>query len=198
MTRTNKGTASTGILGGGISFARVILVLGGLGFLIVFGYAIWASFQPEQRLGEEFPIASRQHIPDGTTATDYNSDPPTSGQHYDTPALAGFYDDAIPDEQLVHNLEHGYVVIYYNCSNLTADACQNLKAQIQNGIDRAGLDRFTQSSKLIAVPRPAMADLITYTSWGRLYRADQFGLDQFLQYVEENRSQPPAPEFNVP
>lgn len=58
-------------------------------------------------LGEEFPNLGQQHIDIGTEHIAYNSNPPTSGPHYIQPANWGVYETTLPDEQLVHNLEHG-------------------------------------------------------------------------------------------
>jgi len=62
---------------------------------------------------EEFEAQEGQHIDEGAAHDPYNSDPPTSGPHYATPADAGFYPSALQTEQVVHNLEHGQVVIWY-------------------------------------------------------------------------------------
>jgi hypothetical protein len=61
----------------------------------------------------EFPATSREHIPEGSQHEPYNSSPPTNGPHYANPAQTGFYTSALPPEQLVHNLEHGQIVIWY-------------------------------------------------------------------------------------
>jgi hypothetical protein len=49
---------------------------------------------------------------------DYEQVPPSSGPHWNTPALSSrkFYtaDDRPPTEQLVHNLEHGYTILWYD------------------------------------------------------------------------------------
>ena len=44
----------------------------------------------------------------------YSTTPPTSGPHWPSPADCGVYDEELPDELIVHNLEHGNVVISYN------------------------------------------------------------------------------------
>jgi hypothetical protein len=61
----------------------------------------------------EFEATSREHIPEGSQHEPYNSSPPTSGPHYGNPAQTGFYTSALAPEQLVHNLEHGQIVIWY-------------------------------------------------------------------------------------
>jgi hypothetical protein len=164
-----------------------------VGLVSLIGYAIWASFQPKPQLGTAYPIASREHIQFGQQAVDHNTDPPSSGQHYDNPSDAGFYDVAPADEFMVHSLEHGYVVLYYNCSTLSDEACEALKGDIQNAMDGAGRSRNTGTPKIIAAPRPTMENLITISSWGRLLRADVFDSEEFQSYVDLYRDQAPEP-----
>ena len=64
-------------------------------------------------VGTQFPFLSREHIDEGTEAT-YNSVPPTSGDHWSTPARCDFYEEVLPDERIVHNVEHGHIVVSYN------------------------------------------------------------------------------------
>jgi Protein of unknown function (DUF3105) len=67
-----------------------------------------------------FPDEGAQHVADGTDVH-YKTSPPTSGNHYDTPAEPGFYDVAagsqIPPERVVHNMEHGQIVFWYDPDN---------------------------------------------------------------------------------
>ena len=150
------------------------------------------------RLGQDFPIAGAQHIAEGETAADWNSNPPTSGQHYGQWAPAGFYDDVIPDEYLVHNMEHGYVIIYYNCALVETD-CETFKAAIEAAMAEAGNDPATRTIKLIAVPRPTLENPITYASWGHLYSANTFIPEELVSYVQTYRSnQNYAPEWSLP
>ena len=58
-------------------------------------------------------MKSPEHIPVGESA-DYRTIPPTSGPHWAATAQCGVHDDPLPDELIVHNLEHGQVVISYN------------------------------------------------------------------------------------
>jgi len=54
------------------------------------------------------------HLGPGETAT-YNTVPATSGRHTSStlPADRHVYTEAVPEQTAVHNLEHGYVLIYY-------------------------------------------------------------------------------------
>jgi len=49
----------------------------------------------------------------GGTSDEWNTDPPTSGPHYEVPAVWGSYTEPANQAQLVHNLEHGGVTIQY-------------------------------------------------------------------------------------
>ena len=113
----------------------VIIILG------FFGYLIWGQRRPAApALGETIPIMPSHltHVGEGQDPGPYNSNPPTSGPHYDLEYDAGFYNETSPEAQapypegyLGHNLEHGYVIYWYNCDLLDTSECSDLKVQIQ-------------------------------------------------------------------
>jgi len=163
--------------------------------LAAIGYAVSQSLKPKH--GVNVPVmASAQHIEIGEQHEPYNSDPPTSGPHYAQPAEAGFYEEALPDEQLVHNLEHGYVVIWYNCTGLEETACESFKEKIRGVMNQAGGVGISSSTKLIAVPRLSLPGTIAATTWGRLYQPETFDPDELLVFIKEFRNK--APEPNAP
>jgi hypothetical protein len=67
---------------------------------------------------------NQNHVADGTKVA-YDRTPPDSGPHYASPApfTKRFYttDDRPAVENLVHNLEHGYTVVWYRDSAPQAD-----------------------------------------------------------------------------
>ncbi len=63
------------------------------------------------------PTGLNEHVPMGQTV-EYSTVPPTSGDHWDTQARCAFYEDGLPDERIVHNLEHGIIVVSYNLETL--------------------------------------------------------------------------------
>ena len=67
------------------------------------------------------PIIYRpsNHIATGSAFEgEYYSTPPTSGPHWESNwASCGIFEEELPDEQIVHNMEHGQVVISYNLSD---------------------------------------------------------------------------------
>lgn len=59
----------------------------------------------------------------------YISNPPASGAHDPAPVQAGVYDEALPTQKWVHNLEHGTIVLLYDCGGpCSADFIAQLQA----------------------------------------------------------------------
>jgi hypothetical protein len=166
-------------------------VTAGVLFVGMLVYLVLKEATPADLPGEAVPIQGNTHINPGTPHDPYNSDPPTSGPHYPTPAETGFYEEAPADEYLVHNLEHGHVLIWYNCSGLTEADCTALKNDIRAVMSRAGVSLITATSKVSAVPRPTMQTRITLTSWGRMQRLDAFDAAAILRFIKAFRDTAP-------
>jgi hypothetical protein len=134
-----------------------------------------------QLAGTEEPDAGRGHIPVGSSHDPYKSNPPTSGPHYEQPAAWGSYDHALPDEQLIHNLEHGGIWISYK-----PDVDAETKAKI---VDLAA--QYSQS--VVVTPRADNPHPIEVASWRRLLDLDVFNRDQILDFIKRNKNQSPEP-----
>lgn len=87
--------------------------------IIVLAWAFVESTKPLP--GVEQLQNDRTHIPEGS-ATNYQYNPPTSGAHYPSWITKGFYDTPRADGYLVHSMEHGYVVLWYNCDKKVVSA----------------------------------------------------------------------------
>ncbi len=167
----------------------------GLGIITILGFVVWFSYRPLG--GEEFPIMAANHIEDNTPPGEYNSDPPTSGAHYSEGLTAGFYAESdlpqlppYPDGHLVHNLEHGYIIFWYNCDNLEEDECSELKIQITSYMNSS------TNKKLIAFPRRNLENSLVLTSWGSLLKLDDFDEELATEFIRRKRYN--APEPNAP
>jgi hypothetical protein len=143
--------------------------------------------------GEEVPVmADISHVEEGTNPGPYNSDPPTSGRHYASTLDAGFYEsgevkDPHPEGFLVHNLEHGYVIFWYNCSLLNESNCSDLKEQIKGVLDAEN------NFKVIAFPWESIDAPVVMTSWGRMLSFSNFDPQQAQDFVQRNRNKAPEP-----
>ncbi len=170
---------------------RTNLIWGGIGMAIlaIVGIVIWQGVRPAA--GEAISVMiSSPHISVDTDPGQYNSDPPTSGLHYASELNAGFYeanDYQYPAGYLVHNLEHGYVIFWYNCDLLDETGCADLKEQIQSTRDDLG------GTKLIAYPWPSLDVPLVMASWGRLEKFEAFDAGKAKAFVETNLNRSPEP-----
>ena len=176
---------------------RTYLIWGGVGLLAVIGIGWIGSRVFRPAAGEATPLMDATHIAEGTNPGDYNSDPPTSGPHYPSEYQARFYEEAdLPglapfhEGFLVHNLEHGYVILWYNCEALISGGCDELKQGIRNVMDQF------DGVKLIAFPRDSLTNPLVMTSWGRLRRFETFDSVAAADFIRRNRNR--APEPNAP
>jgi Protein of unknown function (DUF3105) len=115
--------------------------------------------------GEAIPTLEASHIPPSETAT-YNSNPPTSGAHYELPATWGIHNQAPLDEALVHNLEHGGIVISYNPDQIQGQTLEELRTQTRE------LSQI--NPRVILTPRENLDAAIALTAWGYLQTLDNY------------------------
>lgn len=132
-------------------------------------------------LGQEIPILSREHVAEGTKVANYNSNPPTSGDHWPDPANWGLYTESLPDEQLVHNLEHGGIWISYK-------DIQALDEEIGKKLETVA-DKFPQA--VIITERPENETPFAIASWGRLYTSDTFDQEFAENFIRANINNSP-------
>jgi hypothetical protein len=176
-----------------------ILLFGGLGLAIiaVIAVIVLSANKPPNSgglMGDEVAIPSRDHVPNDVLPGPYNSNPPAGGAHYDTDFPAKFYQETDlaslpknPQGYLVHSLEHGYVIFWYNCQAPNTN-CSTLKQTIQKVMDETG------GVKLIAFPWTGMDIPLAMTSWGRILKFPNPDPVQMKQFVERNRYQAPEPD----
>jgi hypothetical protein len=98
---------------------------------------------------ETAATGNQEHVPEGTDVT-YETTPPATGAHYDSPApfTKRFYttEDRPAVEALVHNLEHGYTIAWYR-----AGMSEDAKEQLEQISKTFAGDDYTQD-KFIAAP----------------------------------------------
>ena len=127
----------------------------------------------------EYDIVGRNHIASGTAGSGYSSDPPSSGMHWPSPAKNGVYDQSLPDEQLIHNLEHGHVWIAYKSD--VGDDVKNRLKEIVNEDDW----------KVVLVPRDKNDTKIALVSWGRVLKMDEPNYDKIKDFIRTYRNRGP-------
>ena len=108
----------------------------------------------------------------------YNSVPPASGDHWSIPQRCGFFTDPVPDEQIVHNLEHSNIVISYN---LPDQADVDALKDVYNNLDEGWRDHFTVVRPYDQLSRGQVG----LSAWGVvdiLDGVDQEGIERFFEH----------------
>ncbi|QQG43038.1 MAG: DUF3105 domain-containing protein [Candidatus Daviesbacteria bacterium] len=89
-------------------------VIIGITAFLVSVFFVWLFKESSKPLpGEKTLQEGRKHVPESEMSFQFN--PPTSGDHDAAWITKGFYDEPRSDGSLVHSLEHGYVIVWYDC-----------------------------------------------------------------------------------
>lgn len=139
----------------------------GAAVFAVLGYGLfWYAGQRGKNLpGALIPDQGREHVGPGHQHA-YNSNPPTSGWHYPQTAEWGAYREELPDETLLHNLEHGGVWISYK-----SDIAPEMREKLEGFYQKWG-------RKIIVAPRSKNDSDIALAAWTRL---DKFGVSEYSE-----------------
>ena len=168
-----------GILVLGVAILAVVLLFGGGG-------------NPDPAgIGVRQPDAGGTHIPEGQQGTGYTSVPATSGQHWNTatsPGPWGVYSTAQPQERMIHNLEHGGIVIWYQPTQIAPADLTALTQLVQQQIT-------TERFKVILVPWSGadFAHPIAVTAWNGLLYLDTADLDKIRTFTDAHYGKAPEP-----
>ena len=107
----------------------------------------------------------RDHIwPDHPV--EYQTLPPTSGPHFPDPTAPGFYTARPAFGYLVHSLEHGSVVIYYDPAQLSPEIEKSLRAFIKANSDT--------EIGIVAVPDADFKYPFILTAWDKMLKLDKY------------------------
>jgi hypothetical protein len=114
---------------------------------------------------------------------DYDLRPPAGGIHNPVWYTCGFYDEVVPDEHVVHDLEHGAVWLAYDPDLPDAD---------RNAIQ----DLARTNDKVLAAPYPDLADgeAVVATAWARQLRLDAVDDPRLAEFVAQYQDASQAPE----
>jgi hypothetical protein len=159
---------------GGI--AAALLVVAALAIIV---YPLLANSDPGSAVprveaqGRQMPSQGRDHIVVGQIHPDYNSNPPTSGWHYANWEKWGVHTDPIPAGLQIHNLEHGGIMVQYNCP----DGCPELVEQLKGIVDR-------YRAKVILAPYPDMDTRIALTAWTWIDQFDEFDEARIRAFID--------------
>lgn len=131
---------------------------------------------------EEHDDEGQEHV---DTPPPYGTNPPTSGPHLQTPSSGGFFDEDAPitPGALVHNLEHGQIVFWYD-----PEAPQGVIDALEAVVDE-------QPEALIAVPWDDIESPSTFamTAWTRSQHCRQVSPEVVDAFRAEFQGKGPEP-----
>lgn len=181
----------------------------GIVIILPVAFLAWLFIASSKPLpGQKVADLGREHVPVGSKV-EYNSNPPTSGKHYGEWVRAGVYEGERDDRNLVHSLEHGYIVMTYRCviatpsetrgkqsstssseiatgsSNPRNDECEERKNQLNQIYDSKG------KRKLIVIPRSNLDTNFALTAWTYLDKFDEFDSKRVEKFIDSHRDQGP-------
>lgn len=191
-------------------------------FLILTGVFLKWLLTPGVEVGQVVEIQSRDHIKVGEVHPAYNSNPPTSGWHYNDPVSAGIYITEFPDENLIHSLEHGYVIISYNCNVKEESSYKLVPKVLAHGEELESTPSAESSSsaitlgedchnlqdglrdlvnankgwKLILTPRTKLEFRVVLTAWGRIDKFNNFDKERIERFIKTYLNQGPEKTDN--
>lgn len=176
--------------GGGLDM-RILILLGILvvGAVILVVVLLFGG-------GADVPLGQRQpddgggHIADGTNGGPYSSVPATSGQHWTDPANWGVYTSANPaaESQVIHNLEHGGIVIWFQPGQLDQDGISALTTYVRQ-------QNQTNRFKVILSPwiGQDFGHAVAVTAWNWLLYLDSADTDMIREFTNDHYGDAPEP-----
>lgn len=179
--------------------------------ILLIGVGYWFKKETSKPIpGQKLADLGRTHVDIGSKV-EYNSNPPTSGPHYVNWVKAGFYDSTWDDRNLVHSLEHGYIIISYNCdfgapaSSITptktplstnepestnsgnlpesfkSEECKNLTDNLREVFTKKG------PFKLIVIPRVNLDSKLALTAWTYIDKFNDFDESRITAFIDAHR-----------
>jgi hypothetical protein len=120
----------------------------------------------------------------------WSTNPPTSGPHYPIWAAFKTYDAPIPRGFWVHAMEHGAIVLAYNCPS----GCDAEVAALQAFVDARPVDPLCAPSvrrRVVIVPDPQLDVRFAAAAWGWALKSNCFDLGMLAPFYDAHYAQAP-------
>jgi hypothetical protein len=142
---------------------------------------------------EGLPLQGQTHVPVCTRVA-YATNPPASGDHWPIWAAFGTYVEAVPREMLVHDLEHGAIVMAHRCE----PDCPEVLAAFEQVIEDFGVDTVCAAgsspevtSRFVVTPDPLLDAPIALSAWRATYVATCIDPPSLAAFVEAHYANAP-------
>jgi len=153
--------------------------------------------RPSETPGTHYPSQGHpghdKKDPSEVAGFKYNSDPPTSGMHLERFSDALLNTAPLPKYLQVHLLEHGNVLMQYNCDCPdVAGALAQIAQLYNNRLLPPGQVTFTadiaqsieeRGTGVIVAPYPGMKHKIALTAWTRMQTFDSIDQPAMMRFI---------------
>jgi hypothetical protein len=128
------------------------------------------------------PICTAEQIAENNFSNPvcYHSNPPTSGPHASSPMEFKVLNNPAPKENLIHNMEHGGVVVWYNTQDQSV--IDQLAGWVNDELDRRRLVVMSNYTGM-------EPETIALTSWTRLdkFPVSEMQRKRVTDFIEEHQ-----------
>lgn len=131
---------------------------------------------------QTFDGLTQNHV---DTAVSYPQTPPVGGDHSATWLNCGIYSEPVPNENAVHDLEHGAVWVTYDPAVVDEAQVQALRDELPETF-------------IVLSPLPGTSSPIMLTAWGAQVGVDTVDDERIGQFVDKFWTSPDAPEPGAP
>lgn len=132
---------------------------------------------------QQHPTDPSPHV-DECSELSFTTNPPSSGPHYGIWAAYEIYSVPVPLGYLVHAMEHGAIVVLYNCST----DCSAEVAQAETWATTLPPDPLCANNsakrRVIVSPDPKLLTKWAAAAWGATLRASCFEPDVFTEFYD--------------
>lgn len=143
-------------------------------------------------IDNNIPVDSAMHLPT-CTPVDYGTNPPSGGNHWGIWANFKEYQNALPREVYVHDLEHGAVVLAYNCTTACPDVLDALRSVTAQSDSDSRCLQFPggPERRIIITPDPKLNTPIAAAAWGATYTATCIDEPSLFAFIAEHYAKGP-------
>jgi hypothetical protein len=135
------------------------------------------------------PDEGANHVGECSAITP-QSNPPASGNHYPIWPAFRVYSKPVPWGFLIHGLEHGAVVIAYDCPQGCADEVARATSMVQAWPPKEACSR----PPIIMVPDPNLGVRWAASAWDHTLRATCFEREAFATFIQAHANM--GPEYS--
>ena len=144
-------------------------------------------------VGTPVPDEGQTHV-DPSTIPTYKSYPPASGPHYSAQGIAPVAWQTIgslQEGQYIHNLEHGGIVILYDCPSGTD--CTTLKNSLEHYVNNLAPvePQFNEIKVVLSPYSRGMQKKVALVAWDYIEFLDGYDQAEITRFYENHVNQAP-------